>query len=197
MDKVSVAIALGTIASWVGNYTATHIGKNHYEKQSCKTEIFDVGYKLVPQYDVPWYIHEGYSHVWIPVLMSLPWTLSTKIAFAVSIRFVALLALRAITNVVTVLPKSEPCDSDDLSFMVFFKGMCYDKVFSGHTAFAVLVSLAFVTYGIWPLWGGWLYSIGMAILLLITRGHYTVDIVLGAAFAYLSWHCNLPFMNRA
>lgn len=194
MDKVCVATILGTLASWAGNYGATRIGKNHYEQQTCKTDVFDVGHLLVPQLDIPGYLYHTYTFA--PFVFAYMTGVATfSIAVAVTLRMVALSALRAITTVVTVLPKSEPCESEDFSLTALMTGQCYDKVFSGHTAFAILVSLAFVSSGIWPLWIGWMYSIGMALLLLFTRGHYTVDIVLGAAFAYLSWHCDLPFMN--
>jgi hypothetical protein len=188
-------MGLGLLATWTGNYTASKIGREYYEKQDCKTDIFDVGYALVPQYDVPWYVYQGYTALWFPFLLTIPGPLALKISYAVSIRLIALLALRAITTVVTVLPKEETCDSSKFSFAMLFSGQCYDKVFSGHTALAVLVSLAFVSNGVWPVWGGWMYSIGMALMLLVTRGHYTIDIVLGAAFAYLSWHCDLPWMK--
>ena len=194
MDKIVVATLLGTMASSVGNYAASRIGKHHYEKQSCKTDVFDVGHHLVPQIEIPWYVYQAYT--FLPFLLVVTTgPIAAKIAYGVSIHMVALLALRAITTVVTVLPKSGPCDSDEFSLEMLLTGQCYDKVFSGHTAFAVLVSLACVSYGVWPEWGGWLYSAGMALMLLVTRGHYTVDIVLGAAFAYLSWHCDLPWCS--
>jgi hypothetical protein len=66
-------------------------------------------------------------------------------------------------------------------------------VFSGHSALAVLVSLALVTYGVWPAWAGWTYTSGMVLMLLVSRGHYTVDIVLGLALAFMSWNMSLPW----
>jgi hypothetical protein len=189
-DKTSLALAVGLIATSAGNYAATQVGKDHYERQACKMEIFDIGYKMIPQFDIPWYMHEAYTCLWLPILFTLPDPLKFEITQAVSTRFIALLALRAITTVTTILPKQEPCNST-FTWKTLVTGMCYDKVFSGHTALAVLVSLAFVSSGVWPAWVGWLYTSGMAALLLVTRGHYTVDIVLGAAFGYLSWNCNV------
>lgn len=181
--QILVATVLGTLAVWSANYAASYIS------QQRPGEVFDIGYALAPQKDVPGFVHFGYTYL---PLIFLPFfsTTAAKITAAVTIRMVALTALKALTTVTTILPKQEPCDEEStkkFSLHMLFSGQCYEKVFSGYMAFAVLVSLAFVANGVWPLWAGWLYSVGMAGILLVTRNHYTIDIIFGAALAYLSW----------
>jgi PAP2 superfamily C-terminal len=160
------------------------------ENTTCKTSVVDIGHQLIPQMHVPVLAAIAFSGLWIPfVLLS-----SARMAIVrrIAVRFMLLFALRAITNVVTILPKEETCNSK-VQWHMAFNGGCYDKVFSGHSATAVLVSLALVSFGVWPAWAGWAYTIGMVLMLLVSRGHYTVDIVLGLALGYLGWTAPMPF----
>lgn len=180
---------LGAIASCSGNYAATVAGKRHYDtRESCSHEIFDAGHVLFPQIRIPKALFMLLESLWLPFLFQVPWSVSKALAADIAVRLGALFALRAVTNVVTILPRDQECDaSKPWSLRNFIAGACYDKVFSGHLAFAMIISLAFVSYNVWPAWTGWLYSSVMAMLMVFSRGHYTVDLVLAAALAYLSW----------
>jgi hypothetical protein len=176
-STIWIATVLATIAVWISNVVATRI-------ISRRREPFDLGSAIAPQMNIPSYVHQLYGYLplmYLPFISSLASTIST----AVAARMVLLTALKAITTVVTIIPTQTPCEPEKKNFL---SGQCYEKVFSGYMAFAVLVSLACVRYGVWPGWGGWVYSMGMAGLLIVTRDHYTTDIVFGAALAYLSWN---------
>lgn len=186
---VPLITCLGLLATFAGNYAATAIGRAHYEKNY--TEIFDVGHILIPQVSIPPYIFMLMEYLWLPFLFMAAPPTAAAAAMHVTIRFSALLALRAIANVVTVLPKDDKCDSNTWTLRNFLAGACYDKIFSGHIVFALLVSFSLIAFRIWPVWAGCVYSLTMAILMLVNRGHYTVDLVVGAALAYLSWRSPL------
>lgn len=183
MDPVLLyAIIAVTVAVWTGNYVATRAGQHDV--------VVDVGHALIPQKHVPSWLKAGVTLFWVPFLAMS----SARLAIMqrIGLRLLLLFALRAITNVVTILPKHDDCDTT-FKWHMLFNGGCYDKVFSGHSALAALVSLAFVTYGVWPAWAGWSYTGSMVLLLLVSRGHYTVDIVLGLALALMSWNMPLPW----
>ena len=185
MMAVDIGALSGFLSGVIGNYTATRIGRRHYEDRPCSVEVFDIGHQLLPQIAVPPLLLMGLTYAWVPFLSVAR---ASEILRSLSVQVAIVLALRAITTTVTVLPKSETCDSTGFGWSAVLNGACYDKVFSGHTAFAVLVSLALVNAGVWPVWGGAVYSALVALVLLVSRGHYTVDVVLGLAIGWLTWH---------
>lgn len=180
---------LGVMATCIGNYAATVAGERHYE--AGHKELYDVGHILLPQIPVSTPVFTIVEWAWVPFLLAARPSLAQAASFHVAIRFGALLALRAIANTVTVLPKDDSCKTTKWTLRNFLAGACYDKLFSGHLAYATLVGLAMVRFGMWPTWGGWLYGSIMATLMLFSRGHYTVDLVLGIALAYLTWTSSL------
>lgn len=184
---LTILSILGFVAAVVGNMTATLAGRKYYEEHQ-HGGIFDVGYLVVPQIHIPKYIFILTELAWIPFIFHVPNKMLGQILFAIMLRLSAIMSLRAIANSVTILPKDGACDSyEKWSLRNFLTGACYDKLFSGHMAYVSLVSLAFVSCGVWNPWMGWAYSGLMALLMLLSRGHYTVDLVIGAALAYLSW----------
>ena len=182
MDPILLySIIAVTIAVWTGNYVAMRVGQ--------PDTIVDVGHALIPQVQLSPLVKVGVTFLWAPFLAAS--SARAAIVQRIGTRLMLLFALRAITNVVTILPKSEDCDTRFKWYMLF-NGGCYDKVFSGHSAMAVLMSMALVTYGVWPAWAGWTYTASMVLMLLVSRGHYTVDIVLGLALAFMMWSIPLP-----
>lgn len=192
MDPVLLYATLAvTTAVWTGNYVATRVGRDQLEERgTCRQPVLDIGHALLPQIQFPLAVTLLYSALWVPfVALSSARTVITQ---RIGLRVMFLFALRAITNAVTILPKQEACESK-FKWHMMFNGGCYDKVFSGHSALTLLVSMALVTYGIWPAWAGWAYTGGMVAMLLVSRGHYTVDVVLGLALAFMAWHMPVPW----
>lgn len=192
MDPGLLYLVIAVVVTvWTGNYVATRVGRDQYEaKGTCTLPVMDVGHALVPQMPLPVALTLAYTFLWVPfVALS---SARHAVIQRIGLRVMLLFALRAVTNVVTILPKQDTCESK-FSWSMLFNGGCYDKVFSGHSAMAALVSLSLVTYGVWPAWAGWSYTAGMVLMLLVSRGHYTVDIVLGLALAAMSWHTPLPW----
>ena len=114
-------------------------------------------------------------------------------------KFVLIMVLRALTTISTILPKHEKCDATPL-FSRYLKGQCYDKVFSGHTSFVLLATLIYLREGIL----GWTGFIGINVAniagILLTRSHYTVDIVLAVLITLLvydgDYHIFTNWMKR-
>lgn len=89
--------------------------------------------------------------------------------------------IRSITTSVTILPSIIDCDFK-LDLFTFFNGHCIDKIFSGHTSFSLIVVFIYYKYNI--LSNKLIYFLLfiqtlIALSLILTRGHYTIDIVLG------------------
>lgn len=101
----------------------------------------------------------------------------------------ALMLMRAAATAVTILPPAyEGCHSDYL----LLRGGCYDKVFSGHTAYQLLAALharrlAFPA-GRKNAYAAYLLFVPVlveACLLVATREHYTVDVLIAVFLAVL------------
>ncbi len=96
--------------------------------------------------------------------------------------FSIILLLRSITISSTILPPiNSNCDFK-LNMQTFMDGHCLDKIFSGHTAFSLL--LVFVCNKFNILSKTFIYILLLtqfllALSLILTREHYTVDVILG------------------
>ena len=96
--------------------------------------------------------------------------------------FSIILFLRSITISSTILPPiNRNCDFK-LNMQTFMEGHCLDKIFSGHTAFSLL--LVFVCNKFNILSKTFIYimlltQFLLALSLILTREHYTVDVILG------------------
>lgn len=167
------------IAQW---YAET-CGQMHYEINGIE-QIYDVAHKYLPD------LHEHeYIMNLIPLALII-YTLTLSAGWSVLkttfIMLLGVLAIRALTIVATILPKHEKCEVKGNSFFNFVSGGgCYDKIFSGHTAFVTLLGLNLLSAGAinTPLF--WGISAVNAIVILLTRAHYTVDVILGFIISYL------------
>lgn len=96
--------------------------------------------------------------------------------------FSIILLLRSFTISSTILPPiNSNCDFK-LNMQTFMDGHCLDKIFSGHTAFSLL--LVFVCNKFNILSKTFIYILlliqfVLALSLILTREHYTVDVILG------------------
>ena len=95
----------------------------------------------------------------------------------------------------TVLPKHEKC-TRRFSWSNCFKGQCYDKSFSGHTALVFLACLIFLREGIIPFWALCLIMTTQISLILLTRSHYTIDVVIALLFTYLVYGGDYHIFNE-
>ncbi len=144
--------------------------------------IVDIGFKALP--DV---------RAWPPWLVDvIPYSLLLVTFVVVLLRgarltpivsdLTTIMVVRAVANWSTLLPPSDPSCSVTGDPLYWVHGGCYDKIFSGH--------LAYATYLTAILWEPTLFvdsrlvPVAMAltaietVLLVATRAHYTVDCVL-------------------
>ena len=89
--------------------------------------------------------------------------------------------IRMITMYSTILPKSiQSCKSNGLLI-----GGCHDKVFSGQMATAILSSMCIIKYH--PEYKNLLIMINiiLGVLIIGSRDHYTIDVIVGTTIALL------------
>lgn len=148
-----------------------HEGRKFYterqEKGKTTPKVYDIGHKFLPDLS-----EVQPLHIVSDIMCLLPILLPPVGRTKFFKYFLVIMAIRAVFILATILPKDKKC-KDEITIMTFVTGHCYDKVFSGHFASVLLFSL--------------LYNMKMdkvimlntfnAFLILSTRRHYTVDIL--------------------
>jgi hypothetical protein len=105
--------------------------------------------------------------------------------------FSVLVIMRSFALLVTDMPPSDPtCNPHNLDIYNILFGHCHDKLFSGHTTFTLLCILIAYQYGYMhtsELTIMLLFQIMYAFMVIITRSHYTVDVL-------LSYYITVPIL---
>jgi len=166
-----------------GQYIAERIGYIHYEIDK-KTDLYDMTHKILPD------LHKYHVIInIIPIILIIYLFIDNNgsnvfrdVLFILPVVFI----IRALTIMSTILPKHELCVAENNIISNFINGGgCYDKVFSGHTSFVAIFTLSMYDNKLIDILSFSIINIINCLLLLITRAHYTVDIILGLVISYL------------
>jgi hypothetical protein len=157
-----------------------------YYNDTCQETVHDFFHEILPD----WSEDEWITN--IIVLLSIIPMFFTNSSF--QLHFISMLIvvylIRDITINLTILPKHKNCIKHNKWYQ-HITGGCYDKIFSGHFSLTYLLTLFYYSYGIItniPLLVSW--NIVNAFTILLTRSHYTIDIVM-AFFV-----CSFIFSNN-
>lgn len=168
----------------VCQYLSETTGVFHYEENG-KLQLYDLFYQILPD----WHSSQWIINIlpFVVFLYAVAQPKSSKILHASFLMFLIVLAIRALSIISTILPKHSECVVEGNPIVNFFKtgGGCYDKIFSGHTAFVTILTLNLLEYNYLNLLGFWTLNLLNMVTLLLTRAHYTVDVVLGFIISYL------------
>ena len=102
--------------------------------------------------------------------------------------------VRVVFTAVTILPKHKNCNDSEFGPLNLLTGHCYDKIFSGHFAVGVLLSLMLYDKGIVrnaPLLI--LLNFMNAWVILSLRFHYSIDLVVAALVATVVYQAKWKF----
>ncbi|NBP13163.1 hypothetical protein EBU95_02060 [bacterium] len=108
-------------------------------------------------------ILKKYIYIWVPIFM-----------------------IRSVFTQVTILPKNKRCKIGN-NVSDFLIGGCYDKVFSGHFSSVFLAMLLYVRFGWISGTTAAIGSILSALLILLVRSHYTIDILVAIVVTLLMY----------
>jgi hypothetical protein len=161
------------MAIFISNYATLRIGSDYYKNLN-KCEIFDIFHKILPDLNEYHYTVDLIAFIGLVSLFIIS---NTSLTIEFIAKFTIIMFIRAFTIISTILPKHEVC-TDKFDLRSYFLGGCYDKIFSGHTSFTLLLTLIYYREHIvneFSLIG--INAINI-LLILATRSHYTVDILL-------------------
>lgn len=167
------------------------IGDIHYKE---KDDIFDVIWKYTPDLYQYNYLTDVLPVVILFSLFFIPRGNSILVEFF--LKFLVIMLIRALTTISTILPKHEKCEHE-FNIRNVLSGGCYDKIFSGHTAFVALFTMIFYREDIINSWQFWLINIFNMGLITVTRAHYTVDVILGFIITYLVYDGDYSLFPKA
>ena len=155
------------------NRAAQITGNSFYGIQD--TRIYDVLHETLPD------LHKMEWATDLMIALSVtPFLLKPNMSFLVE--FIGLMLtiniIRDVTINMTILPKHEKCEtSTDLRSHIV--GSCYDKIFSGHFAFVFVLSLLYYSRGyITNVPALIALNVANAAIIILTRSHYTNDIII-------------------
>ena len=188
---VSKSIIVLLIVYYCTKYTHTQ-GLNFYN--TCKKQkVYDVSFKYLPNY----FKYKKYKDIFfiallIPFLVNTS-TISNKVEIIKKVLglFLTILLIRSLTIMTTILPKTTSRCNPKFKIT----GHCYDLIFSGHFSLGLIISLIFIENGIISPMYFVLFNILHAVSILITRSHYTIDILMGGIVTSFVYQNNLSLFN--
>mgnify|MGYP000085111288 CR=1 FL=1 len=153
-----------------------------YKTKKTYSRVYDIGFHFLPNMR-----HQEWLINIVPTIIIGMLLLSTnsQAIYDCIYYMIIVCIIRIVFINTTVLPKDKMCEvPQEVSFTHSVYGFCYDKIFSGHTANAVLTSLILLKYNIYtniPV----LLTLNVInmLLLVLTRAHYTIDTIIGALVA--------------
>jgi hypothetical protein len=163
--------------------------ENHYESyydtriKNNKTspKVYDIGHKYLPNIS-----HYEYIINILLILSACIFFIYPNMFVKFCILFLVIIIIRLITVQLTVLPKTN-CT---IKPTIVLSGYCYDKIFSGHTAFICLITLFLFNLKKISIFTLFIINVLFGLLIIATRSHYTIDVV----FAFIV--TLLIFQNR-
>lgn len=140
-------------------------------EQGCNKPLKDVLHDFLPDLSKQVYIRDLIlPFMFIPFLwIKDKWFFIEKLIEG----FMILVTLKAITIFFTYCPPSNP-DCQEKKYL----NHCYHQMFSGHNALACILVLLYIKFNVpIPHYILWMSQIAYSILILMTRAHYSVDII--------------------
>ena len=171
-----------------GNY---FYNETHYKRH----KVFDLCYYYLPRLKLDYTISTIFH--WLLILLPFIPFLFPKnennldILKEVIELLLPILLIRGFTINLTVLPSDQKCNTEKISFNEIIHGHCYDKQFSGHLAIVLTFLYVFWKHNIISIE---YYVINVLIVIfymLLTRGHYTNDLIFSFFVVYFSINENL------
>ncbi len=173
------------------SYSVYYNGKYFYEtrqkKGKIKPKVFDIMYKYLPDMsDSKVLDHIIDLLIIIPILFITIKSSKNPELYKDYIMSVILIQLiRSIFIHSTILPKTKDCVNKKYKVYNILFGHCYDKIFSGHLSTTIITSIFLYQMNIFTNLNVLvIYNTILAILLLLARSHYTVDLLVALLASY-------------
>jgi hypothetical protein len=182
---IIVCIIVYLVYSHFINKITQNIGTNHYNDED---RVYDICHKYLPNYEK----YEIIGNIYIIFVCFFTFIKPSKtisIFFELAAFIIPIYLIRSILTLITVLPKSSQCEYNPK--YAFINGACYDKIFSGHTAIIFILTLLLNKYNIINFLTVMVLNIVNVSIILLTRTHYTIDIIVSFLVSYIMYTNNI------
>ena len=162
-----------------------HAGDTFYMNQSSHfPTIYDILHEELPH--IPMLEHMS-DVICIVLLLSL--VVLDRTIFYYFLGFIlTIFIIRSVTIFVTILPKNKKCN---VKYASMFRGGCYDKIFSGHFATGLLATIMLYSNNYINLMLLLLINFANALFIILSRSHYTIDIIVALFITLFVYTNNL------
>lgn len=190
---------LAIIVIMILNYTSYKNGDWFYklrEKLDKEPKVFDLAYAYLPKLKTDEY-YINILNWFFGILPFIPFFFgsiqkSNFELFSEMIEyFIPVYLIRAFTTNLTILPPDKKCTIKQFTFNELIQGHCYDKLFSGHLALAMIAMYIFWKYQV--ISSNYLaINVFLTMLyMLISRGHYSNDLIFSFFVVYFVINQNI------
>jgi hypothetical protein len=159
--------------------------ENFYQKTENNKKVHDIFHDFLPHINTFEYMPD--------ILLVSLFAYMTIVNYNLIYQFAGLaftlIIVRSLIINMTVLPKNNVCNIKKDSSL--FRGGCYDKIFSGHFGITFLMTLLLYDNGYINQFVAILVNFLNAILILLTRSHYTIDIIVSIFVVIIIYQNNL------
>jgi hypothetical protein len=150
-------------------------------------KVYDVGHRFLPN----WSMNRSLIVIMNASAFLFPFMFGWSVFEEYMSFFVMILILRFLFTTLTILPKEKTCDDQSLGPHSVMFGHCYDKIFSGHFASILLVSLIAVKRKLLTPTNAVLINLLNGWVILVTRSHYTVDLAVALVVTLYIYQMNI------
>lgn len=168
-------------------------------------EIWDIIHSNFNEYSEYNYTKNWYMIVFLLPLIYNIQRINNDFIKEFTLKFLVIVLLRSLTIMTTILPKNTnvQAQADENGKLSLFNqtvgGACYDKMFSGHFAFGLLLTLLMFKYGILATTtlNIFVFVFINAIHLFIlgvTRSHFTMDMVVSLYVTLFVYNLNIKLV---
>jgi hypothetical protein len=166
------------------------IGEQYYQERVKRNrkhpKVYDIMHKILP--DMSSQLTILYHDI-ITALFIIPLFYNVAMLKEYIGYWLVVFTIRVILINITILPRNKNCNVRKLRWN--FVKTCYDKIFSGHFSSVFLAILLYIKYGWINVYQGVLMCIIVSANILLTRSHYTVDIIVALLVCVIVYQNNL------
>ena len=153
-----------------------------------ENKVYDISFKYLPNYSR----YKKYKDLFLLliVFIVLQSPKIFEIIHDITSLFITILLIRSVTIMTTILPKTTRSCKPHFSIT----GHCFDFIFSGHFSLGLLSTMILFKYGETSMLFLVIFNILHAMAILVTKSHYTIDILVGGLVTGFVFQNNLMFL---
>jgi hypothetical protein len=187
LSNCSVLILLYFVVFGLNKFNLYHLetkSERFYQKKENYKKVQDIFHSILPHF----HNFEYASDVLTLLVIGYLAIMNFELIYHLGGLIFTLVLLRQFIIPITILPKNTICDISETSM---FRGGCYDKIFSAHFGITFLTTLILFDNGLINNLVAILINLVNGMFILLSRNHYTIDIVVSIFVVIIIYQNNL------